>query len=98
MTLQMPVDVRRLNAKALAPSGPRILIPGSQVVPEEALRAHFARSVDELGVLLAVLGQSGRHRRYVLSIQPPLHDEAVIRDRSNSRRRMSPIRASLTAG
>lgn len=53
----------------------------SRLVPEEALRAHFAGSVDALGALLGALGRPSGCRRYVLAIQPPLFDNAIIRER-----------------
>ncbi|MCC6918803.1 MAG: hypothetical protein IT548_06335 [Alphaproteobacteria bacterium] len=57
------------------------LVRGCRLVPEEAVRARFAGSVDELGALLAALGRPAGCRRYILSIQPPLGDNALIRER-----------------
>ncbi|MCC6920177.1 MAG: hypothetical protein IT548_13320 [Alphaproteobacteria bacterium] len=56
--------------------------PNSQIVPEEALRAHFAPSVATLDGMLAELGPGGGgRRRFVVGIQPPLFDNDLIRQR-----------------
>lgn len=56
-------------------------LAGHQIVPEAALRAHFAGSVSELSNALSALGQPVGQKRFVICIQPPLHDNALIRQR-----------------
>lgn len=53
--------------------------PDAQVVPESALRAHFAPSVSRIGEILGLLGRPPGRKRIVLGIQPPLPDDQVVR-------------------
>lgn len=56
----------------------RSVLPGAQLVPESAIRAHFQPSMDELAGLLREISHPGR-RHIVLGSPPPLGDEALVR-------------------
>lgn len=60
--------------------GARVL-PGAQVVPEEAIRAHFAPSLVALDRFLARHKPRERTRRFLFGIHPPSGDDDEIRRR-----------------
>ena len=55
------------------------LLPGAVVVPEAAIREHFAASLPGLDGFLGVARQLGARRLFVLGTAPPLADNQTIR-------------------
>jgi hypothetical protein len=56
----------------------RSVLPGAQLVPEAAIRAHLQPSMDELAGLLRDIAHPGR-QHLVLGSPPPLADPALVR-------------------